>query len=78
MMAKNGHVVAEVRKEVHDRYNERLDAAMETLAWSHPAAQSWYRNASGRVVTNQPWRLVDYWHLTRSPEPTEYAFEEER
>lgn len=78
MMAKSGHVVAEVRKEVHDRYNERLDAAMETLAWSHPAAQSWYRNASGRVVTNQPWRLVDYWHLTRSPEPTEYAFEEER
>jgi len=78
MMAENGHVAAEVRSEVHDRYNEHLDAELGTLAWSHPAAQSWYRNTSGRVVTNQPWRLVDYWHLTRSPEPAEYVFEERR
>ena len=75
IMAKDGHVVAEIRKEIHDRYNARMDAELETLAWSHPAAHSWYRNASGRVVTNQPWRLVDYWHLTRSPEPAEYLFE---
>jgi 4-hydroxyacetophenone monooxygenase len=78
LMEKNGHFVAEIRREIHDRYNDRMDAALQTFAWAHPAARSWYRNASGRVVTNQPWRLVDYWHLTRKPEPAEYLFEEER
>jgi 4-hydroxyacetophenone monooxygenase len=77
-MARAGHAVAEVRQDVHDRYNARLDAALETFSWNHPAAQSWYRNASGRIVANQPWRLVDYWNLTREPALEDYVFEPPR
>jgi 4-hydroxyacetophenone monooxygenase len=36
---------------------------------------NWYRNKSGRVVTNSPWRLVDYRNLTAEFDPAEYVFE---
>jgi 4-hydroxyacetophenone monooxygenase len=48
-------------------------AELETLVWSHPAADSWYRNRSGRVVTTSPWRLADYWKWTRAPDLKDYT-----
>lgn len=73
-MHARGERIAEVQREAHDRYNALIDAKLRTLAWSHPSVTTWYRNASGRIVTNQPWRLVEYWHLTRQPDMTEYRF----
>ena len=35
---------------------------------------NWYRNAEGRVDTNSPWRLVDYWEMTLEPDPADYAW----
>ena len=26
---------------------------------------TYFRNERGRIVTNSPWRLIDYWQLTR-------------
>jgi len=61
------------KPEVYEDYTRRLIAELETLVWSHPAADSWYRNKSGRVVTTSPWRLADYWKWTRSPNLTDYT-----
>jgi 4-hydroxyacetophenone monooxygenase len=55
----------ECRPEVCDEYNARLDAAHERMVWTHPGMDTWYRNAKGRVVTNMPWRVVDYWTMTQ-------------
>jgi len=53
----------------HDEYNERLQAELETMIWSHPSIRnSWYRNESGRIYILSPWRLVDYWSWTRQPD----------
>jgi len=57
------------RQEVHDAFNRRFDAKHKTLVWSHPGMNSWYRNASGRVTTTSPWRLVDYWGLDQGAGP---------
>ena len=62
----------EVRPEVCDDYNRRVDDAHAELVWTHPGMTNWYRNAAGRVVTNSPWRLVDYWKLTRDPDLSEF------
>ncbi|HEX4110418.1 MAG TPA: NAD(P)/FAD-dependent oxidoreductase [Solirubrobacteraceae bacterium] len=62
----------EVREAVHDDYVERVDAAHQRMIWSHRGASTWYRNAAGRVVTNSPWRLIDYWRMTREPDLSEY------
>lgn len=61
-----------LRGGVQADYNERMDAELSGFVWSHPSVNSWYRNSSGRVTINQPWRLVDYWNMTRSPDPNDY------
>ncbi len=57
----------ECRKDVFEEYNARVDAAHNRMIWSHRGMDTWYRNARGRVVTNTPWRLLDYWRMTRRP-----------
>ena len=65
----------EVRPEVADAYTARVDAAHAKMIWTHPGMNIWYRNARGRVVTNSPWRLVDYWHMTEHPDLADYHVE---
>ena len=62
----------EVRAEVCDAYNERVDAAHEQLVWTHPGMTTYYRNANGRIVTTTPWRLIDYWAMTRTPDLADF------
>ncbi len=72
-LLEHGARAMDVKPAVYDDYTRRLVAELETLVWSHPAADSWYRNKSGRVVTTSPWRLADYWKWTRSPNLTDYT-----
>ncbi|MFG2657336.1 flavin-containing monooxygenase [Streptomyces sp. NPDC048425] len=58
----------ECRTDVHDQYNAQVDAAHEHMIWTHRGMDTWYRNRRGRVVTNTPWRLRDYWAMTREPD----------
>jgi 4-hydroxyacetophenone monooxygenase len=72
-LLENGVRAMDCRPEVYDDYTRRLIAELETLVWSHPAADSWYRNRAGRVVTTSPWRLADYWKWTRAPNLADYT-----
>jgi 4-hydroxyacetophenone monooxygenase len=58
----------ECKQNVHDAYNERVDRAHEGLVWRHPKVHSYYNNSKGRVTTNSPWNLLEYWQLTREPD----------
>ena len=60
------------RQDVHDRYNDLVDAEHEQLVWRHPRVHSYYNNGEGRVTTNAPWRMVDYWRMTARPDLGEY------
>lgn len=71
MTAGNAAAV-EVRKDVCDDYVAKVDAAHEKMIWTHPGMSTYYRNAAGRVVTNTPWRLVDYWAMTRTADLADY------
>ena len=64
-MRRRGLRTLEVRREVHDEYVARVDAEHEQLIWTHPGMTNWYRNRAGRIVAIMPWRLVDYWQMTR-------------
>ena len=64
----------EVREEVHDAHNERIDAENAKMAWGQPGVSSWYKNAAGRVSQNWPFPLVDYWTATLKPEPDDFVF----
>jgi 4-hydroxyacetophenone monooxygenase len=71
-LRRDGRRAAEIRADVHDRYNELIDAKLKQLSWSHPSVRTWYKNSAGRIVTNQPWTLVEYWQLTRDPQLSEF------
>ncbi len=62
----------DVRSDVLDDYVERVDAEHERMIWTHPGMSTYYRNARGRVVSVMPWRLVDYFAMTRRPDFDEY------
>jgi 4-hydroxyacetophenone monooxygenase len=74
-MLDHGVGAIECRPEVHDAYNERVDAAHERMVWTHPGMSTYYRNSRGRVVVNTPFRIVDFWHLTRNADLSDYVVE---
>ncbi|MET8354231.1 MULTISPECIES: NAD(P)/FAD-dependent oxidoreductase [unclassified Micromonospora] len=74
-MVSGGLAAVECRLDVHDAYNARVDAAHGRMIWTHTGMDTWYRNARGRIVTNSPWRVVDYWQMTRRARLEEFHVE---
>jgi 4-hydroxyacetophenone monooxygenase len=66
-MIEQDIAAVDCRPEIFEEYNARVDAAHERMIWTHRGMDTWYRNARGRVVTNTPWRLLDYWRMTHRP-----------
>ncbi|WP_022976035.1 flavin-containing monooxygenase [Nevskia ramosa] len=62
----------EVRQAVQDDYCRRVDEEHAQLVWTHGGMRNWYRNDRGRVFSPVPWRLVDYWAMTREPNLADY------
>ena len=62
----------EVKSEVHDAFNEVVDAENKRMAWGWSTVNSWYKNAHGRVAQNWPFTLLEYWERTREPTPLDY------
>jgi 4-hydroxyacetophenone monooxygenase len=77
-MLEHGIGAIEPRQELHDEYSRRVDAAHEQMIWTHPGMDTYYRNSRGRVVVNTPWRVVDYWQMTREADLGEYVTEPAR
>lgn len=69
---QNGAGAMEVKESVNTDYNARVQAEFAKTVWTHEGAGSWYKNRSGNITTNTPWRLADYWQWTLKPELEEY------
>jgi 4-hydroxyacetophenone monooxygenase len=73
LMVDSGAKTVEVRPEVHDAFNARVDEANAHMAWGVEGVSSWYKNAHGRVSQNWPFPLVEYWEATRAPDPGDFV-----
>ena len=73
-MVREGATSAEVRTDVHDAYNERIDRAHEAMVWTHQGMDTYYRNSKGRVVVNNPFRIVDVWRDTEAAKADDFVF----
>lgn len=71
-LLRGGHRAVDVRKDVHDEFNEAVDAANRRMAWGASDVRSWYKNESGRVSQNWPFTLLEYWERTRRPDMDDY------
>jgi 4-hydroxyacetophenone monooxygenase len=72
VLLDGGHTTMSVRRDVHDRYNNEVDAANARAVWGVADVHSWYRNSKGRVSQNWPFPLLDFWRRTRSADPADY------
>ncbi|MDF3281594.1 NAD(P)/FAD-dependent oxidoreductase [Gordonia sp. N1V] len=75
LMLRNKIGALEVRSDVTDEYNRAVDAAHAQMVWTHPAMTNWYRNSDGRVVAVLPWRIIDYWKMTRAIDEDDFCAE---
>lgn len=69
---QSGAHALEVKKDVHDAFNESVDAENRRMAWGASQVNSWYKNDTGRVSQNWPFTLLEYWERTRAPDPADY------
>ena len=74
-MWASGLGVVDCRKDVHDEYNTAVAKAHERMIWTHPGVSTYYRNARGRVVVPNPWRVVDFWRMTKQADLADYQTE---
>lgn len=67
-----GAATVEATEEATADWFARSQAELDTMVWSHPSIEhSWYKSDDGRIYGLSPWRLVDYWDWTRTPDPTD-------
>ena len=73
MLLQAGKQEMEPRPAAYEDWYERSQAELKTMVWSQPSiSHSFYKDANGLVHTLSPWRLVDYWAWTRSPQPADF------
>ncbi|NKJ94737.1 SidA/IucD/PvdA family monooxygenase [Rhizobium leguminosarum bv. viciae] len=66
----------ECRLDVYETYNETIQAMHRGMIWSHEGMSTYFRNDQGRIVTNSPWRLIDYWNMTKEANLDDYVVKE--
>ncbi len=72
LIAETGSASLDVRRDVFDAYNVRIDAGNAKMAWGSPNVTSWYKSDSGRVSQNWPFPIVDYWTATVKPDSGDF------
>ena len=73
LLAETGAPAIEVKRDIHDAFNVRVDQANKGWAWGSPNVTSWYKNEFGRVSQNWPYGLIDYWRATLAPNPEDFV-----
>jgi 4-hydroxyacetophenone monooxygenase len=75
LLLRGRHDAIEVRKDVHDAFNESVDAGNRLMAWGCSDVNSWYKNAHGHIAQNWPFTLLEYWQRTLRPNPDDYSLQ---
>jgi 4-hydroxyacetophenone monooxygenase len=73
LLLTEGHGSLDVRPEVYDAYNERVEEGNRNRTWGASDVNSWYKNETGRVTQNWPFSLLEFWEQTRQVDPADYT-----
>lgn len=71
-MLTHGARAIEVKRDVHDAFNDLVDAENRRMAWGWSPVNSWYKNKFGRVAQNWPFTLLEYWRRTTTPDVSDF------
>ncbi len=73
-MAEHGIGSVEVREDIQDDFNRRLQARREGSVWNAGGCSSWYRNAAGHNSTIWPGSTWRFRRQARRFDPGAYSF----
>lgn len=76
-LIENHWASLECKQGVHDSYNAKVDDTLESMVWARSDVSNWFRNRKGRVTTNMPWSMLDYWAMTIHPDLSNYVVRDE-
>lgn len=63
-MFERSIAVVDVHRDVYEDYNRRVDEAHARMIWTLPNVSGYYRNSRGRIVVNNPFRILEVWQMT--------------
>ena len=69
---RRGAAAAEVRPEVEAASHAEVQSKFSGTAWL--ACDSWYRDETGRIITNWPGYMHEYERATEAIDPSEYMW----
>lgn len=68
-LGERGASALEPTTEALEDYYARIDAASREMAYGLDGVTNWYKSSSGRVTQNWPLSTLEFWELTRGPDP---------
>jgi cation diffusion facilitator CzcD-associated flavoprotein CzcO len=77
-MERSGAHVLEVRQEVQEAFNERIQGQLQGTVWNTGGCASWYLDRNGRNTTIWPGFTWPYRRQTRHFDPTDYTLRPRR
>ena len=75
-MFARGVATVDVRRDVYEEYNRAVDDTHAHLVWSAPGVDGYYRNSKGRIVVNNPFRILEVWQRTETASLGDYCLDE--
>ena len=73
LQEKNSRTL-EIKEEVHDQYNQKLQAGLEKTVWQSGGCHSWYQDSKGNNTTIWPDFTWVYVLLMRHFDAKSYIF----
>jgi len=64
----------EVRQEIFDDYNQRMDDAMSGMLWESEGGGGYYVNEQGRSGINMPWSVHEFYEMVRHPNFDDFSW----
>ena len=74
-MFARGVATVDVRRDVYEDYNRAVDDTHAHLVWSAPGVDGYYRNSKGRIVVNNPFRILEVWQRTETASLGDYCLD---
>ena len=74
MLIDGQRTAMEPKGERLDDWVARTQAEMRTMVWSQPSIRhSYFKNSQGEIHGVSPWRVVDYWAWTATPDLKDFV-----
>lgn len=73
-LVESGKQAMEVKRDVFEDYNRRLDEADRETIFGHPGQKSYMQNDYGRLTISMPWLPRDYYGWVREPSKADFDF----